>query len=274
MSNSISRIERIALIGYGAIGSRVHRLIQASKDVELVAILLPPGSRTLIVPAYAALSSLFCTELDQLLERKPGLVVECAGHSAVDSCANPVLASGSDLMLVSVGALASAKRYDDIVWAAQAYQRQLLLPAGAIAGIDWLAASRRSGLHEVTYRSRKPPAAWLGTPAGQLLDLHTLKGEHCFFRGNARDAALMYPKNANVAATVALAGLGFERTSVELIADANAAGNIHEIQARGNAGELHLSVLGHADPENPKTSLLTAYSIVRSIENRSAALSI
>ena len=104
--------------------------------------------------------------------------------------------------------------------------------------MDAIAAMRMGGLETVRYRSRKPPVAWRGTPAEKVVDLATLAKPAVLYRGNARQAALLYPQNANVAATVALAGLGFERTEVELVADPAAPGNVHEIEATGTAGRF------------------------------------
>ena len=156
--------------------------------------------------------------------------------------------------------------------AARAADQRLLLPAGAIGGVDWLAAARLAGLRQVTYRSRKPPLAWAGSAAEQQLDLGALTQAVTFFRGSAREAALQYPRNANVAATVALAGLGFEGTTVEMIADPLAGGNVHEIEAEGAGGLMNTRLVGLPDPHNPRTSLMTAYSVVRCILNETATV--
>jgi aspartate dehydrogenase len=258
---------RIALIGYGAIGAVVHRELaqQHASAAQVVAVLVRHAARLADTPA----APLAVTTLDGLLAAKPDLVIECAGHAAVDAHAAAVLAAGIDLMLVSVGSLSDPEREQRLVEAARHADRQLLLPAGAIGGIDWLAAARLAGLTQVTYRSRKPPRAWAGSPAEAVLDLANLKHATAFFRGTAREAAHLYPKNANVAATVALATLGLDATQVELVADPDAAGNLHEIDATGSAGSISVRIDGKPDPDNPRTSMLTAYSVVRAILNRS-----
>lgn len=166
--------QAIALIGYGAIGMAVHRLLKAHGDgrAEVVAILARDTARVLAQAPEAA--PLLVGGLPALLARRPTLVVECAGHQAVDAHGAAVLLAGIDLLLVSVGALADAAREQSLVAAAAAADKRLILPAGAIGGIDWLAAARTAGLSSVTYRSRKPPQAWAGSAAEQHVDLASL----------------------------------------------------------------------------------------------------
>ena len=138
--------------------------------------------------------------------------------------------------------------------------------AGAIA------AMRVAGLTSVRYRSRKPPAAWRGSPAERTVDLDRLTRRTVLYKGTAGEAALLYPQNANVAAAVALAGLGFDATEVELVADPDAPGNIHEIEAEGVAGQFAIQLQGKASRTNPKTSALAALSVARALLNRHATI--
>jgi aspartate dehydrogenase len=156
--------------------------------------------------------------------------------------------------------------------AAQDGNAHILLPAGAIGGIDAIAAMRAGGLHLVRYRSRKPPAAWRGSPAEKVADLGALTARTVLYRGNAGEAALLYPQNANVAAAIALAGLGFEATEVELVADPEAPGNVHEIEVEGAAGRFVIQLQGKPSRSNPKTSALAALSVARALLNLDATI--
>ena len=271
----------VVLIGFGAIGATVWRLLLEAPDrVRLAGLLLREDPRH-ERPGHAAARArqiAVGANLAALLPASatPGqaraLVVECAGHEAVDAHGVASLEAGCDLIVVSSGARADARRHARLRAAARASGRQLIVPAGAIGGLDILGAARLAGLHEVRYRSRKPPAAWQGTPAQQLVDLDALTRPVVFYRGSARAAARDYPRNANVAATLALATLGFDQTQVELVADPAAAGNFHEIEARGVSGSVSLRIEGLASPDNPRTSMITAYSVARAVLDRREAL--
>jgi aspartate dehydrogenase len=263
--------ERIALIGFGAIGRAVaDGLTREADGCELVAVLVRAAQ---IEGAKAALpaSAAVTTTAGGLLAKRPSLVVECAGQGAVAEHGEVILASGCDLMLVSTGALAAPGLLERLEEAAAASGARLIIPAGAIAGLDGLGALKRAGLTRVTYTSAKPPLAWRGTPAERLMDLGGLAERTVFFEGTAREAALAYPKNANLAATVALGGLGFDETRVRLVADPRAAGNTGMVEAESEAGTLKLEMAGRASA-NPKTSASVAFSVLHAIAARTATL--
>jgi aspartate dehydrogenase len=200
------------------------------------------------------------------------LAVECGGHAAVSQHGEPCLDAGHDLLVASVGSLADQALHDRLVAAAKRNGRKLLIPAGAVAGMDGLAAARLAGIDRVRYTSRKLPLAWKGTHAEKLLDLQAVTVPTEFLRTDARQAATLFPQNANVAATIALAGVGFERTEVSLNADPGAIGNTHLVEVEGPCGTMRIELSNKPFPDNPKTSMLAGLSLLRAIRNRSEAV--
>lgn len=174
--------------------------------------------------------------------------------------------------MISIGVLADEQVYGRLQAAAIAGKASMFLPAGAVGGIDALGAARLAGLNSVTYKACKPAMAWSGTAAEEKLNLAGLKNAECFYKGSAREAALLYPKNSNVAATVALAGLGFDNTSVELIADPEATENIHEIEVDAVSGSFRISLSGRPLIDSPKTSALAAYSVAKCLKDMDSAI--
>jgi aspartate dehydrogenase len=141
------------------------------------------------------------------------------------------------------------------------------VPVGAIAGLDGLLALRRAGLKRVVYTSTKPPASWRGTPAETGVDLDTISAPTVVFEGTAREAASKFPKNANLAAAVALAGLGFDETQVVLVADPGVDENVGRIDAEGADSKLSVTVTGRSEPSNPKSSRITGVSVLSALDN-------
>lgn len=260
------------LIGYGGIARDMLAVLRATSAVEtrLVGVLARPGRSDAARERLGDVATV--QTADALVALRPEIVVEAAGHDALAAHGTTVLACGIDLVVASTGALADAQLFERLRSAAATGGARMLLPAGAIGGIDAIAAMRLSGLASVRYRSVKPPIAWRGTPAERLLDLDHLASRARFYEGSARAAALEYPQNANVAATIALAGLGFEATRVELVADPQAPGNLHEIEAEGATGSIAIRLQGRPSASNPKTSALTALSVARAVVNRAATI--
>ncbi|MBF7015167.1 aspartate dehydrogenase (plasmid) [Novosphingobium resinovorum] len=254
---------RIGLIGDGGISRAVREALGGA--VPIVGILAR-------CPREGLDEALRVETVADLLARAPDIIVECAGHEAVRAYGADVLRAGLSLMIVSTGALADPALAEALSAAAEEGGVQLVLASGAMAGIEGLSAARLGGLERVRYTGRKPALAWRGTPAEGLLDLAALIEPAVFFRGDARQAALTYPKNSNVAATVALAGIGFDRTEVELVADPTIATNVHELSFEGADGSFEVRIAGAPSAANPKTSALTAHSIVRLLHGMAAPI--
>lgn len=263
----------VLLIGYGAIAREVLKHVQPGEDANIAAILVRPGRVEEVRDEVAARGIEVVSSFDELAT-KPRLVAECAGHAGVREYGADALRRGMDFLVISIGVLADAALYADLVQAAKDGGAKLVLAAGAVAGADALAAARVGGLSRITYTSRKPPGAWKGTPAEQVCDLDALTEETTLYQGTADEAATNYPQNANVAATLALAGAGFADTEVRLVADPQAGGNIHQVHAEGMFGAVDIEIRGKPLPDNPKTSTLAAHSVVAEIRRRAGPVEI
>jgi len=259
----------LLLIGWGAIG----RLVLERLGAEIEAtVLVRPGrldaARSVLPAAARAVDRL------DILEPLPPLVFECGGHGAVREHGEAVLIRGAELVVVSTGALADPGLFATLKSAAEQGGGRLSLVPGAVGGIDALSAAREGGLSRVVYTGRKPPAGWRGTAAEAVVDLDRIERPTEVYRGNAGEAARRFPLNANVAATIALAGLGLETTEATLIADPAATGNNHRIEAEGAFGRFSLEFSGKTLPGNPKTSMMAALSVIRAVRNRIGRISI
>ncbi|WP_159997752.1 aspartate dehydrogenase [Roseomonas sp. 18066] len=273
-------MRHLALIGAGGMAETTLQALagRLPRRLACLTVLARPGSEAKaaamldrLAPAIAERHGVV-TALPALLAARPDFVAECAGHAAVRDHAEAILRAGIPLAVIAIGALADQALHDRLLAAAEAGGAPLILPPGAVGGIDALVAARLSGLEEVVYSGRKPPQAWRGTAAEALLDLDAVVEPVVFYEGSARGAARDYPQNANVAATVALAGAGFEATRVRLVADPSITRNVHEVSVRSAAADFTIRLEGRPSPANPKTSLTAGLSLAREILNRSGGL--
>lgn len=257
---------RIGIIGDGAIG-RYVRAKAAEHGHDVRALLLRPERR---LARRSTPDDPLCISSVADIPADVEHMIDCAGHSALRSYGADILRGGTDLTTVSIGALADPQLFKTLEQAAINGSARLHLASGAIGALDCLRAARVGTLSSVTYVGRKPPQSWKGSPAESRCDLDQLtSGAETHFKGTARNAATEYPKNANVAAAVALAGVGFDATLVELIADANVTENIHEIHAVGEFGSFSFTIRGHSLADNPRSSALAAMSVVSKLEQES-----
>ncbi|MDG2243932.1 MAG: aspartate dehydrogenase [Rhodospirillaceae bacterium] len=252
---------KIGLIGNGAIASVVTDHCEGTNGrIEIVGatVLASDGPSVGGHPTFK--------NLGNLLALGPDMIVECAGQKAVSEYGPEILKAGIGLMVISVGALADADLLKTLDAQARTTGAKVIIPAGALAGLDAITAARIDGLERITLRTRKLPMAWSGAPGVDGVDLEAIAAPTVIFRGSAGDAARAFPKNANVAAAVAIAGIGMENTQVELIADPGVRRNIHHIAAEGVFGRLEIDVQAEPSPDNPKTSHLAALSIIRQLD--------
>jgi aspartate dehydrogenase len=262
-------MKHITLIGFGAIGRTLFERMVGDPGVRITHVLVSEPHTAELQAELGESAQVGC-----VVPPDTDLVIECAGHAAITAHVLPALERGIECAVLSVGALSEPGLPELLADAAERGGTQVHLLSGAIGGVDAIAAARLAGLESVTYTGRKPPAGWRGTPAEQVVDLDAITGPTVILDGTAREAARLYPKNANVAATVSLAGLGLDATRVRLIADPTVTQNIHEIDVRGAFGEMRITMHGKPLPDNPKTSALTVLSALRFLQNRGASVTI
>ena len=250
---------RVGLLGGGAIGQAVLGFArdypaELTVDGVLCRRDLPDG-----VARVAT--------LDELLALEPDVVVEAAGHAALRAHGAAVLASGRELVIVSVGALADPQLERELGEAARAGGGRLVVASGAIGALDALAAAAVGGLERVRHTTRKPPRSLL--PPDEAAALRVPRE---LFSGSAREAAVLFPESVNVAAAVSLAGLGFDRTEVRVIADPAVERNVHLVEAEGAFGRFQFEIHNVPSAANPRSARLAAMSIVQTLRRRGAWL--
>lgn len=263
---------RVVLLGWGAIGRTAARLLgETDAEVEIVGVAVrDTGAARSDVPASARI----ITEPGELAALAPDVVAEAAGRESVEPWGRATLELGADLIVSSVSAFSDAALLADLRSLAATHGAGIQIQPGALAGVDALAAARLLGLATVEHRIVKPPAAWRGTPADEAGVLDDLTEPRVLLEASAAETADRYPKNANVAMTTALAGLGPDETRVLLIADPAATTNRHELRATGAFGRLDLRIDNEALADNPKSSAMAALGLTRAIANRATTLTI
>jgi aspartate dehydrogenase len=261
---------RLGLIGYGASGRAVAELVRTGQagDIEIVGVLVRDASR--YADAAAATGVPFVTTLPALLARSPDVVAELAGHEALATHGEAVLRAGVTLIALSAGLLGSDAECERLRAAAGAGGSRLVLPSGAIAGLDAIESAAVLGIDRVTHVVRKPPASLL--PADEAATV-TASGEaRELYRGPAREATRRFPQNVNVVAMVSLAGVGLDRTEAVVVADPGVEHNTHEVTAVGPFGSVEIRVRNVPSPDNPKTGLIVAGSVVRTLRRLRARM--
>jgi aspartate dehydrogenase len=210
--------------------------------------------------------------LDALIERSD-LVVEAATQAALREFGPAVLAAGKHLMVLSVGALVGV--LDDWARLAEKHGCRILVPSGAIAGLDGVKGAREGTITAVTMETRKPPRGLAGAPyiEQQRIDLDAITAETLIFEGPATEAVRAFPANVNVVAALSLAGIGPERTRIRLYAVPGQARNQHRITVEGEFGTLRIEV-ENVPSENPRTGRLSYLSAIAMLREMGAAVQV
>lgn len=259
--NTVPKIPelRVAIAGLGAIGKAIagalgagipgmHLSAVAQRDAAAAAAWLQTMRRPVTLTALPQLASV------------ADIVIECAPAALLPQVAEPVLRAGKKLIVLSAGALLEQPHLLDL---AREYGGQILVPSGALGGLDAVAAMAEGSIYSARLVTRKPAASLRG--ARYLIEhgiqVDSIDAPLCVFHGTAREAVRGFPANLNVAAALALAGIGAELTMVELWADPGATCNSHTIHIESDAGRMTMSIEGIASA-NPKTSRMAAQSVM------------
>ncbi len=245
----------IGLIGCGALARQV--LATLGEGTTRWVILLREGST-----ASPPDSAVMVRDAGALLAERPQIVIEAAGQPSVAAYVPQLLAAGVPVVVSSIGALAEEHTARAISEARKASGARLVIPSGAIGGLDYLAAVAHLPGARIGYRLKKPVAAWRAELAE--LGLSDIAEPVTLFEGSPAEAARLYPKNTNAAFTAALVSHPAE-ISVSVIADPALTTNVHEIEVESSAGNALFRFANAPSPDNPKTSAVTGLSLAAAV---------
>ena len=264
MKNNPGETLKVGLIGCGAIGSVIA---QALDNHEI-----PNAELTGVVDDAVVYQNKPAGNVQELID-KSSLIVEAAGHNILNKHGETIIQSGTDLLVVSIGALADEQLYQKLASPAPSNHQnlgRLYLTTGAIGGLDTLkAASLLGEIGTVEMASTKPAAnlcmSWMDEE--MITALKTGDTPVIAYRGPARTACRLFPASANVCATLALATAGFDRTMVTMIGDPKATNVTHQIQVSGDSGTYDFTFQNVPSPSNSKTSGIVPYAVIRGLRD-------
>ncbi len=259
----------VGIAGLGTIGRELaERLTRDVDGICISAVAARDTSR-----ARAALDALGVgvdvVDFEELA-RRSDVVIECAPASVLPAIAEPTLRAGKELIVLSAGALLTRP---ELIELAEEHGGRITIPSGALIGLDAVGAVAESEIHSVQMTTRKPPRGLAGAPfiESEGIDLDAISVPTRVFRGSAREAAAAFPANVNVAVALSLAGIGPDRTTVEIWADPTVARNTHTIDVSSDVSEFSMTI-ANVPSENPRTGRITALSVVSLLRKRTAVL--
>ena len=264
-----ARSSRIAIAGLGAVGLAVAKALDAgipgltlaaisAKDQEAARRRLAGLEHPVPVMEIAGLEP--CADL----------VVECAPAALLREIVEPFLRRGKTAIVLSVGALLA---HDDLIALAARHGGRVIVPTGALIGLDAMTAAAEGTIRSVRMITRKPVQSLLGAPylLQHKIRIEGIKEPLRVFSGTAREAAAGFPANLNVAAALGLAGIGVDRTHLEIWADPGLDRNTHTIEVDSDAASFSMSI-ANVPSENPKTGRITALSVIACLRKLAAPL--
>jgi aspartate dehydrogenase len=261
---------KVAIAGMGAIGRVLVRQLSRGviPDLEISGVAVRDKAKA--VASLAAMGvDIPIVELAQLAELAD-IVVECVPAALLEQVVTPVLRASKKVIVLSVGALLD---HPDLIELARATGGRIIVPSGALLGLDAVCAAAEGKIHSVAMITRKPAAGLIGAPylLENAIDITDTKEPVCVFKGTAREAAKGFPANLNVAAALSLAGIGPDLTTLEVWADPTVTRNIHRIVVDSDSAHIDMSI-ENIPSENPKTGRITALSVIATLRKLNAAL--
>lgn len=263
----------LAIAGLGAIGLKVARMVDAGAvpGITLTAVSAQDEARGRARVAELK-SPPAVVGLAELAERAD-IIIECVPAAVFREVADAAIARGRWFLPLSVGALIANM---DLVEKAKATGARIVVPTGALLGLDTVRAMAVGTIHEVRLETRKPPNGLAGAPylVENNISVDNLTAPLCVFRGSARAAAKAFPANVNVAAALGLAGIGPDATQVEVWADPGVDRNTHTVTVSSDSGSVKMTVANIPSPENPRTGLTVANSVIATLQRFTAPLTV
>jgi aspartate dehydrogenase len=265
--------KKVGVIGYGSIGREIMAAIRRQEvpNAKIVG-LFDKESQVIGSVDYdnseLHLFSDFKEFYNSPIYSSLDIVIECASKGAVREYGKIIIESKKDLIVLSVGAFSDIKFLSELQNLSNLNNTRILIPTGAIAGLDSIRSVKKY-LDSLSITTTKHPKSFAGAPFFKTskIKLDEISNETVLFEGNAITAIEYFPANVNVAVSIALAGIGLEKTRVKIIADPMISVNKHEILAKGSFGEIHIIVQNVPSPTNPKTSYLASLSAIECLRS-------
>jgi len=260
---------RVAIAGLGTIGRAVARRLAAGMPRLVLACAAARDAAK--AKAWLDEAEISCplVEIEEF-PRYADLALECAPADILERICTPMLTAGKRVMVLSAGALLPRPHLIEL---ARRHGGQIMVPTGALLGLDAVAAAAEGTIHSVRMTTRKPPRGLAGAAylVKHGISVEGLNAAKCVFAGNAREAAAGFPENVNVAAALSLAGIGPDRTTIEIWADPAVTRNCHSIEVDSDSARFSLSI-ENIPSENPKTGRITALSAIAALRKLNAPL--
>jgi aspartate dehydrogenase len=260
---------RVAVAGLGPIGKRVVEALDKGMNglvLTAVSVQSPEKHRDWLNALKTPPAILPIEALSDVAD----MVVECAPSKLVRSIVAPFVGSGKTAVVLSAGALLEN---DDLIELAKQHGGQIVVPTGALIGLDAVTAAAVGTIHSVRMVTRKPVRGLAGAPyiVENNIDIERITEPLNIFEGTAREAAKGFPANLNVAVALSLAGIGPDRTQLQIWADPALTRNMHRVEVESDSASFSMSI-ENIPSENPKTGLITALSVIAYLRKQGAAL--